>query len=228
MELFQRHLTTAAFKICGGVDINASLTKPTKQHPIPQAFTSKVVRAFVDALFAFLDGLVLLASNESPVVTGRIPPRPVTKPMGPNPLDLVDLRDKVRIRLSDDHDQPTDRTLQDTRTLVVISNFNHLTKAFIPAMLAQLEAAFGLPIAEENQSLLKVATKLDQNLFDGYVKPKSKVAMDLLRSGILDSEMDWYETPQPTGLSCSFGSCIMTLTDNFTSQQRSDRTCTRP
>jgi exocyst complex component 2 len=42
--------------------------------------------------------------------------------------------------------------------------------------------------------------EMDKKLFDNYVKPKSKVITDLVRSGILDSGMDWYETPQPTGM----------------------------
>lgn len=40
---------------------------------------------------------------------------------------------------------------------------------------------------------------LDKKLFDSYVKPKSGTVTKILREGILDREMDWYETPQPTG-----------------------------
>jgi len=82
--------------------------------------------------------------------------------------------------------------------LVVISNFTHLMNVVIPSMLTQLEAALGISIAEDRQTLLTVVQELDKTLFDGYVKPKAKIAMDILRRGILDSNMDWYETPQPT------------------------------
>lgn len=46
---------------------------------------------------------------------------------------------------------------------------------------------------------MKTVQELDQTLFEGYIKPKAAVAMSILRSGILDPNMDWYETPQPTG-----------------------------
>ncbi|KAG5643067.1 hypothetical protein DXG03_001595 [Asterophora parasitica] len=182
IELFQRQLTTAAFKIAGGVDLSASsLTKPSKQNPVPQAFVSKITKAFLDALYAFLDGLVLLTSDESLIFKGKMPvadAAPVAT--GPNPLELLDLHDK------------------DTRMLVVISNFAHLMNVVIPSMLTQLEVALEINIAEDRQTLLTVVQELDKTLFDGYVKPKAKAAMDILRSGILDPNMDWYETPQPT------------------------------
>lgn len=98
MELFQRHVTTAAFKIAGGVDLSSTaLSKPVKQNPIATAFVSKITKAFLDVLYAFLDGLVLLASDESPIVTGK---RPIADPatVGTNPLELHDLVDGVRDR----------------------------------------------------------------------------------------------------------------------------------
>ncbi|GLB39153.1 putative exocyst complex component Sec5 [Lyophyllum shimeji] len=177
IELFQRQLTTAAFKLAGGVD----LAKPTKQNPVPQAFVTKITKAFLDAIYAFLDGLVLLASARSPIATGQMPVIEAPQvPPGSNPLELLDLRDG------------------DSRMLVVISNFTHLKNVVIPSMLTQLEAALGINIAEDRQTLLAVVQELDKTLFDGYVKPKAKIAMDILRGGILDSNMDWYETPQPT------------------------------
>lgn len=47
---------------------------------------------------------------------------------------------------------------------------------------------------------MTVVQELDKTLFDSYVKPKAVIVMGLVRSGILDSDMDWYETPQPTGM----------------------------
>jgi len=48
---------------------------------------------------------------------------------------------------------------------------------------------------------MSVVQELDKTLFEGYVKPKASVVMGLIREGILDPDMDWYETPQPTGMS---------------------------
>lgn len=96
LELFQRQLATAAFKIAGGVDLSSSSAmKPLKQNTISQAFVVKIVKAFLDALYAFLDGLVLLASNESPIVTGKRPVMDVVPSLGLNALALLDLMDTV-------------------------------------------------------------------------------------------------------------------------------------
>jgi exocyst complex component 2 len=102
MELFQRQITTAAFKIAGGIDLSSNMTstKPTKQNAVAPLFISKITKAFLDVLYAFLDGLVHLASEESPIVTGK---RPVITDSatitGTNPLDLLDLTDTVSSRI---------------------------------------------------------------------------------------------------------------------------------
>ncbi|KAF7349293.1 Exocyst complex component SEC5 [Mycena sanguinolenta] len=183
MELFQRQVTTAAFKLAGGVDLAAasSLSKPVRQNPIPAAFVSKITKAFLDALYAFLDGLVHLASDESPIVTGKMPRTEAAGgPGGSNPLELLDMRDG------------------DTRLLLVISNFGHLANAIVPNMITQLETAFGISIAEDRNTLMTMVQELDKTLFEGYTKPKADYVTSILRNGILDSGIDWYETPQPT------------------------------
>lgn len=47
---------------------------------------------------------------------------------------------------------------------------------------------------------MAVVMELDKTLFEGYIKSKSDVVRTIVRGGILDSQMDWYETPQPTGM----------------------------
>ncbi len=42
--------------------------------------------------------------------------------------------------------------------------------------------------------------ELDKTLFEGYLKTKSDKLGALVRGGIADSQIDWYETPQPTGM----------------------------
>ena len=95
VEVFQRHMTTAAFKIAGGVEASSSVTRPLKQHPIPSAFVTKITKAFLDALYAILDGLVLLASDESPIARGKRPDLSTALQMGLDPLELLDLTDSV-------------------------------------------------------------------------------------------------------------------------------------
>ena len=66
MQTFQRHLTTEAFKIAGGIELTASnSSKPVKQNRVALEFVTKITKSFLDALYAFLDGLVHLASDET-------------------------------------------------------------------------------------------------------------------------------------------------------------------
>lgn len=51
----------------------------------------------MDTLYAFLDGLVLLASDSSPIITGRRPMLDSIPSIGPNSLDLLDFTNGVRI-----------------------------------------------------------------------------------------------------------------------------------
>ena len=46
---------------------------------------------------------------------------------------------------------------------------------------------------------MAVVKELDKTLFESYFKPKSTALTSIVRNGILDPEMDWYETPQPKG-----------------------------
>jgi exocyst complex component 2 len=98
IQLFQRQITTDAFKIAGGLDMSSSTnpSKPIKQYQITSDFITKIIKAFLDSLYAFLDGLVLLASEESPISVGKqftIPD--VSTVAGTNPLDLLDISETV-------------------------------------------------------------------------------------------------------------------------------------
>lgn len=90
-------MTTTAFKLAGGVEPSSSLAKATKQNPIPAIFVFKITKAFLDALYSLLDGMVLLASDESPIVSDRFHDLTNSTTEGLNPLELVDLKDGVCI-----------------------------------------------------------------------------------------------------------------------------------
>jgi exocyst complex component 2 len=67
---FQRQATTWAFKFASGAaeaPSSSSSSSRTGRRPIPNAFVNKISKAFLDATYAFLDGLVLLATEGSPV-----------------------------------------------------------------------------------------------------------------------------------------------------------------
>jgi len=70
------------------------MTRPSKQNPIPQTFVAKITKAFLDALYAILDGLVLLASEESPIATGKVA-LPEKSLLRPNLREVVDVTDSV-------------------------------------------------------------------------------------------------------------------------------------
>ena len=88
---------------------------------------------------------------------------------------------------------------QDTRLLIVVSNFDYLRQSLIPSMVNQLEAVFGGKMENDRQTLMTVVKELDQTLFDAYVKPKTLFVTNMVRNGVLDPDMDWYETPPPKG-----------------------------
>ncbi|KAG2338040.1 hypothetical protein BDR05DRAFT_1044844 [Suillus weaverae] len=180
LESFMRHLATSAFKIAGGVstDSGSGVLRVTQQNIVPTAFTSKITKAFLDAIYAILDGFVVLVAEEAPPGVSNIVAAGTPEREGKQ--ELIDLRDS------------------NTRLLLVISNFSHLSGSLIPSTLSQLENALGISVEDDRKALMKVVTALDKTLFDGYVKPKATAVAAILREGILDRDMDWYETPQPT------------------------------
>jgi len=100
-------MTTAAYKIAAGAEApsgSSSVTKLKSSRPpvIPQVFINKISKAFLDALYALLDGLVLLASEESPIVKGLY----LSRLKGTESAvelrlhELLDLKDGVSLQLS--------------------------------------------------------------------------------------------------------------------------------
>ena len=77
MQAFEKHNTTVAFKIAGGLDVSSSSSssRTVKQNAIPSTFMTKISRTFFDSLYGFLDGLANLVSD--PEMT-TIPPTPAT------------------------------------------------------------------------------------------------------------------------------------------------------
>ncbi|KAH8997998.1 exocyst complex component Sec5-domain-containing protein [Lactarius akahatsu] len=176
---FQRQVTTWAFKFASGAEAPSSSSSRSGRRPIPNEFVNKISKAFLDATYAFLDGLVQLATDGSPVTDPE------------NSHTMVGSADVSRRH-------PADTSETDTRTLLVISNFAHLKRGLIPSMVNQLESAFDISAETDKATMMTVVEQLDQTLFENFLNPKVAIATGKLRSGVLDPEMDWYETPQPT------------------------------
>lgn len=60
---------------------------------------------------------------------------------------------------------------------------------------------------------MTVVAELDKTLFEGYIKAKGEIVTSILRGGILESDVDWYQTPQPSGMSFS---CDLTSSSYLT------------
>ncbi|KAI0305323.1 exocyst complex component Sec5-domain-containing protein [Multifurca ochricompacta] len=183
VQFFQRQVTTWAFKFANGAEVSSTSSRFPRRS-IPNEFVIKITKAFLDATYAFLDGLVRLAAEGSPITETQKFPTVGTMtlgtPGGIHPLGVLDTSDV------------------DIRTLLVISNFVYLKRGLIPSMMTQLESAFNITIDTDKATLMTVVEQLDQTLFENFLKPKVSIATGKLRGGILDPEMDWYETPQPT------------------------------
>ena len=117
---------------------------------------TKITKAFLDALYAFLDGLVNLASEESPTQTQSMELRSLVGPSGSgapgsNPLELIKVDDPVRPKQFADHSIPLLNHVQEIRILLVVSNFEHLQQSLIPSMTSELETALNISISEEKR-----------------------------------------------------------------------------
>ena len=102
IRTFQHQMSTGAFKIAGGVDLSGSsapTSRMAKQNTLSPLFVSKITRAFLDTLYAFLDGLVHLAEHESPNVEPRPHVSEVNDMTATTSLELLDIKDPVRSRL---------------------------------------------------------------------------------------------------------------------------------
>lgn len=71
LDAFQRHLTTSALKFAGGIELSSTSSsfRTIQQNQISPAFMAKITKAFLDAVYAFLDGLVQLTSPEWSITT---------------------------------------------------------------------------------------------------------------------------------------------------------------
>ena len=88
---YQKHITTVAYRFAGGLlDAQA-----VKQKPITGEFSNKITKTFLDAIYAFLDGLVHLSSDESPVAKGLQKQAALSDSTGA--LPLFDLKKNVSV-----------------------------------------------------------------------------------------------------------------------------------
>ena len=120
IQSFQSHMTTVAYKIAGGNTNSTGFSGPSslragRQDKIPSEFSAKITKSFLDSLYAFLDGMVHLASDDVEVkrYLSRTNSRPNQHTIR-GQLDLADLQNPVRtrrLRLASFRDSQPCRTL---------------------------------------------------------------------------------------------------------------------
>jgi len=95
-ESFMRHLATAAFRIAGGISIDSgsSVLRVTQRNAMSPAFTGKITKAFLEAIYAVLDGMAALVAEEVPPGVTSVLIAAGT-PEGEGKQELIDLRDSV-------------------------------------------------------------------------------------------------------------------------------------
>jgi exocyst complex component 2 len=95
IQFFQRQLTTWALKFASGAEASSSSSRLGRR-PIPNEFLTKTTRAFLDATYAFMDGLVQLAEEGSPVADpDRIPSVDINTMEKLQAMTLLDTSDVV-------------------------------------------------------------------------------------------------------------------------------------
>ncbi|KAF8318792.1 hypothetical protein DL93DRAFT_2054306 [Clavulina sp. PMI_390] len=188
LKKFQVYSATSAYKIAGGIDASKHGTSVAKQIAIGREFGQRIQKTFVDSLYALLDGLEKLSRSD------YTPPGP----SGANVAMTAMTSPFVPTEASQKALGTIDASDRDTRMLLVISAFGHMRKEIIPGMLNQLESALSVSIGRERDMLEEVVEQLDETLFNDYAKGKSAVASSIIRKGVLESGMDWFETPRPT------------------------------
>lgn len=181
LSSFHKSNARAAYHIASGrsrdpYDATGSRSRDTG---VSSEFTSRVKGAFLDALYAYLDGIVHLAFSEY------------------DPLDpTISTSHKVvgNSRLTVDVQE------LDTRILLSVTNLSHLNRIAIPTMAKQFQEVFHCKMSDDLATIDEVATQLDKILFEDFLKRKSETVASVFRRGILHGGIDWQTLQRPSGV----------------------------
>ncbi|GAA5899347.1 exocyst subunit SEC5 [Sporobolomyces salmoneus] len=207
ISAFHRFNVISAYKVAGGSEERAQallgsssstssssgggtanpLSNSRTRHDIdlPVEFQRKVQGAFLDGLYAFLDGLVHVAFSD------------------PDQVSSGSVRKDSLGGANEGGEEETGRPKEvdvknvDIRILLTVSNLTHLRESIIPRMISQFQTAFKVDMSQDAQMLMEVTDQLDKILFDDYVKRKSAEVGEIIRKGVLGGGIDWYEAEKP-------------------------------
>lgn len=54
-------------------------------------------------------------------------------------------------------------------------------------------------MSKDQALLMEVVDNMDEMVFEDYVRRRSAPLVAVIREGVLDGEVDWLNTPKPTG-----------------------------
>ncbi|GAA5873213.1 hypothetical protein JCM3774_000083 [Rhodotorula dairenensis] len=201
LAAYQRFMSISAYRVAGGSEERAnshfsassSATGPgaaakSRSRPeddLPKDLTRRIKSAFLDSLYAFLDGLVHVAFSD-PATIFAAPPQSGRKGA---------LGDGSDVGVG----RPSEVDVQnvDIRILLTVSNLSHVRETTMPRLINQFSAAFKTDMSSDVKMLLDVTDQLDKILFDDYVKRKSAEIAQIIRKGVLGGTVDWYEADKP-------------------------------
>ncbi|CDS00803.1 related to Exocyst complex component Sec5 [Sporisorium scitamineum] len=185
LAAFHKNNARQAFHLAGGRSastppsaLEASRKNRHGEQPVAPEFTARIKGAFLDALYAFLDGLVHLAFSEYSPLEPRTALSVQSVPGHPG--SVVDVKDL------------------DTRVLLSVTNLSHLSRVVIPSLVKQFADAYAVSMDDDLATLTEVSTQLDTILFNDYIKRKSALVSEILSYGILSSGIDWSSIPKPS------------------------------
>ncbi|KAJ9476439.1 Exocyst complex component SEC5 [Pseudozyma hubeiensis] len=187
LAAFHKGNARQAFHLAGGRStstpvsaLEASRKNRNGEQPVAPEFTARIKGSFLDALYAFLDGLVHLAFSEYSPLEPRTALSVQSVPGHPG--SAVDVRDL------------------DTRVLLSVTNLSHLSRVVIPSLVKQFGDAYAVKMDEDLATLTEVSSQLDGILFNDYIKRKSSSISEILSHGILSSGIDWSAIPKPSSV----------------------------
>ncbi|GAA6018196.1 hypothetical protein JCM11491_005628 [Sporobolomyces phaffii] len=169
----------------GGSGGNNPLSNQRTRHDVDFGgeYQRKIQGAFLDALYAFLDGLVHVAFSDPDQVYSS----------GPGP------RRGGGVGVEEETGRPKEVNVRnvDIRILLTVSNLTHLRESIIPRFISQFQTAFKVDMAQDVEMLMEVTDQLDKILFDDYVQRKSAQVGEIIRKGVLGGRVDWYQAEKP-------------------------------
>ncbi|CAG8479390.1 21874_t:CDS:10 [Gigaspora rosea] len=172
-HIFHKYNSRSAYKIASLGYVSDD--DDNKSSRISDAFLQKIKSAFLDSLYAYLDGLVHLVFSDY------------------TPLESCDKEPTEMIQKS-----RIDPKQIDSRILLTISNLSNLKQFMIPRIVSQFEAAYKCSLVDDTQTLNDVINQLDGILFEDYLKRQTQKIRNIVVNGILSGDVDWYNISKPT------------------------------